>query len=96
MDRRELLTRLVGATFFAGTSTMVGERAEAGAHQKRAPITYPPSDPTLFAEIDAVLARTEAIWTAQEWWRLPEEIWDRDDPTPIYVAEEVLEDVLGE
>ena len=34
-------------------------------------------DPKLLAEIDAVLKRTEEIWLAQEWWRLPEEVWDR-------------------
>jgi hypothetical protein len=58
-------------------------------------IGYPPSDPDLFASIDAVLKHTEEIWLAQEWWRLPEEIWDREDPTPIYIAEELYNVMVG-
>jgi len=92
-NRRVLLTQIVGATLMAGLAT--SQKAGAGAHERRKPIGYPPSDPKLYAEIDAVLKRTEAIWNSQEWWRLPEEIWDRDDPNPIYVAEELYDVMIG-
>jgi len=58
-------------------------------------IPYPPCDEKLKAEIDAVLVRTEQIWNRQEWWRLPEEIWDREDSAPIYVAEELFDVMVG-
>lgn len=58
-------------------------------------IPYPPCDEKLLAEIDAVLQRTEQIWNRQEWWRLPEEIWDREDSAPIYVAEELFDVMIG-
>jgi hypothetical protein len=58
-------------------------------------IPYPPCDEKLKAEIDAVLVRTEQIWNRQEWWRLPTEIWDREDETPIYVAEELFDVMVG-
>lgn len=58
-------------------------------------LPYPPCDEKLKAEIDAVLRRTEQIWNRQEWWRLPEEIWDREDSTPIYVAEELFDVMVG-
>ena len=93
IDRRTL-AYLVGSMFAAGTA-MTAE-AVAGNHTRAmAKPEYPPSDPTLFAEIDAVLKRTEEIWLAQEWWRLPTEIWDREDPTPIYVAEELYDVMIG-
>jgi hypothetical protein len=56
---------------------------------------YPPCDERLRGEIDAVLRRTEEIWNAQEWWKLPEEIWDRSDPNPMYVAEELYDVLIG-
>lgn len=58
-------------------------------------IPYPPCDERLKAEIDAVLVRTEQIWNRQEWWRLPTEIWDKDDPAPVYVAEELFDVMVG-
>lgn len=96
MDRRTL-ARLLGGMFAAGTALTTGARARNHTSEAtgRSRPEYPPSDPTLFAEIDAVLQRTEAIWLAQEWWRLPEEIWDREDPTPIYVAEELYDVMVG-
>ena len=84
----------IGFLMAMGSLTTMNTAA-AGAHKARAPTVYPPSDPELFAEIDAVLKRTEEIWLAQEWWRLPDEIWDREDPTPIYVAEELYDVMVG-
>ena len=45
---------------------------------------------TLTAEIEAVLEQTAAIWNSQEFHRLVE-VWDRDDPEPWYVPEEIPE-----
>ena len=94
MSRRDLMMRLAGVTLL-GSATAVIRDADAGGHTMPDFIGYPPSDPTLFKEIDAVLKRTEAIWLSQEWWRLPEEIWDREDPTPIYIAEELYNVMVG-
>ncbi len=92
-DRRELLSRALGAALLGG---MAMNSASGGAHKAAGmPVTYPPCDPKLLAEIDGVLKRTEEIWLAQEWWRLPDEIWDRDDPTPMYVAEELYDVMIG-
>lgn len=92
-DRRELMSRALGAALLGG---MVMNSASGGAHKAAGmPVTYPPCDPKLLAEIDGVLKRTEEIWLAQEWWRLPDEIWDRDDPTPMYVAEELYDVMIG-
>jgi hypothetical protein len=92
-DRRELMARALGAALLGG---MAMNSASGGAHKAAGtPLTYPPCDPKLLAEIDAVLKRTEEIWLAQEWWRLPEEVWDRDDPTPMYVAEELYNVMIG-
>ena len=92
LNRREVLATIVGATLLAGAASS----ASAGSHNTRsAPLTYPPADEKLLAEIDAVLKRTEEIWNAQEWWRLPAEIWDRQDPTPMYVAEELYDVMIG-
>lgn len=92
-DRRELMARALGAALLGG---MAMNSASGGAHKAAGtPVTYPPCDPKLLAEIDTVLKRTEEIWLAQEWWRLPEEIWDRDDPTPMYVAEELYDVMIG-
>ncbi len=82
LSRRELMSRLAMVMLLTGAST-ASEKVRAGGHTMPEFIGYPPSDPDLFASIDAVLKRTEEIWLAQEWWRLPEEIWDREDPTPI-------------
>ena len=94
LSRRDLMTRLAGITLL-GSATLVMDEAKAGGHTMPEFIGYPPSDPELFAEINAVLERTEQIWLSQEWWRLPEEIWDREDPTPIYVAEELYNVMVG-
>jgi hypothetical protein len=92
--RRALLARLAFATLLGGMTA--SEEAPAGNHLKPGEVvTYPPCDPQLKAEIDAVLQRTEAIWNSQEWWRLPTEIWDREDPTPMYVAEELYDVMIG-
>ena len=94
ISRRDLMTRLAGIMLLTGASTG-SEKVAAGGHTMPEFIGYPPSDPQLFREIDAVLKRTEQIWLSQEWWRLPEEIWDREDPTPIYVAEELYNVMVG-
>jgi hypothetical protein len=94
VSRRELMTRLAAMTLLGSTTLVIG-KADAAGHTMPDGIAYPPSDPELFAQINAVLQRTEAIWNAQEWWRLPEEIWDREDPTPIYVAEELYNVMIG-
>lgn len=41
-----------------------------------------------YAEIEAVLKQTEAIWNSQQFHRL-KEVWDADDPEPWYVPEEI-------
>jgi hypothetical protein len=94
LSRRELMTRIAGITLL-GSATAVISEAKAGGHTMPDSVPYPPSDPELFAAIDKVLKRTEEIWLSQEWWRLPEEIWDREDPTPIYVAEELYSVMVG-
>lgn len=73
----------------------MNEQKEKSAGIAATSTLYPACDSNLLAEIDAVLKRTEEIWLAQEWWRLPEEIWDRDDPTPMYVAEERYDVMIG-
>ena len=94
LSRRDLMMRLAGVTLL-GSSTLKISDARAGGHTMPESIGYPPSDPELFKAIDAVLSKTEQIWNLQEWWRLPEEIWDREDPTPIYVAEELYNVMVG-
>lgn len=94
ISRRDLMTRFAGVMLLAGSSAG-SLPAHAGAHSSPKNISYPPSDPELFKAINAVLARTEEIWNTQEWWRLPTEIWDREDPTPIYVAEELYDVMVG-
>ena len=94
LSRRDLMMRLAGVTLL-GSSTLKISDASAGGHTMPESIGYPPSDPELFKAIDAVLSKTEQIWNLQEWWRLPEEIWDREDPTPIYVAEELYNVMVG-
>jgi len=91
---RRNLARLALATL-VGSTPLVSGPIQAGAHTAKGPITYPPSDPELFKAIDSVLRKTREIWNAQEWWRLPTEIWDREDPTPIYVAEELYDVMVG-
>ena len=69
-DRRALMARALGAVLLGG---MAMNSASGGAHKAAGtPVTYPPCDPKLLAELDAVLKRTEEIWLAQEWWRLPD------------------------
>ncbi len=41
-----------------------------------------------YAEIEAVLKQTEAIWNSQQFHRL-KEVWDTDDSEPWYVPEEI-------
>lgn len=94
LNRREVLATFVTATLLAGAASTASAGSHSGAGRNTR-VKYPPSDPKLFAEIDAVLKRTEAIWEAQEWWRLPDEIWDRQDPTPMYVAEELYDVMIG-
>ena len=93
VQRRDLLIKSLLVSFLTAGATT--PRADAGSHLRAKDFEYPPSEPKLFAAIDAVLQRTEAIWNAQEWWRLPEEIWDRQDPSPIYVAEELYDVMVG-
>lgn len=97
LSRRAMLARAVGALLAgaagAGAAHATSHHTGGEASRRRAP--YPPCDPKLLGEIDAVLRRTEAIWNSQEWWRLPVEIWDREDPTPMYVAEELYDVMIG-
>lgn len=97
LDRRDMMALALGTALL--TSLKSGS-LEAGSHftgedGQRPDFSYPPDDPQLHAEIDAVLKRTEEIWNSQEWWRLPEEIWDREDPFPMYVAEELYDVMIG-
>ncbi len=98
MDRREMIARFVAATFFTGSmaaNTVHADNNDGGSGRQSKKPAYPPAEPKLLGEIDAVLKHTEQIWNAQEWWRLPDEIWDREDPTPIYVAEELYDVMVG-
>jgi hypothetical protein len=105
LDRRDLFASALGSLLLASAA---GAAAPAGAAQpaegskippwfrnRQPTVGYPPCDERLRGEIDAVLKRTEEIWNAQEWWKLPEEIWDRDDPSPMYVAEELYDVMVG-
>jgi hypothetical protein len=94
LNRREVLATFVSATLLAGAASPAAAQSDDNK-RRSARTTYPPSDPKLFKEIDAVLKHTEEIWAAQEWWRLPDEIWDREDTSPIYVAEELYDVMVG-
>ena len=98
IERREFLARVMGVTLVGAAAW--GSQASAGMHTSiglgpDGKPNYPADDPKLHAEIDAVLKRTKEIWALQEWWRLPQEIWDREDPTPMYVAEELRHVMIG-
>ena len=100
MDRRALARLISAMTLGAGALAMAAPAAASNHTQgdmgrATGDIEYPPDDPVLHGEIDAVLKRTEEIWNSQEWWRLPTEIWDREDPSPIYVAEELYDVMVG-
>jgi hypothetical protein len=106
IDRRELFaTALAGLLASAAVPAAEAAASAAGCSEgtaqpawyrdKNKDGSYPPCDEKLRAEIDAVLRRTEALWNAQEWWKLPEEVWDRDDPSPMYVAEELYDVMIG-
>jgi hypothetical protein len=94
LSRREVLATLFSATLLTGAGSTASAQSEKSDDRGSA-IKYPPADAKLLAEIDSVLKRTEEIWSAQEWWRLPDEIWDRQDPTPMYVAEELYDVMIG-
>ncbi len=98
VERREFLAQVMGVTLIGAAAWSSG--ASAGMHTTAGlgpdgKPNYPPADPVLLAEINAVLKRTEEIWALQEWWRLPQEIWDREDPTPMYIAEELRYVMIG-
>jgi hypothetical protein len=93
LDRRDLFAGALGALLIAGAAQ--GADTQPWYRDKAKEGVYPPCDEKLRAEIDAVLKRTEAIWNAQEWWRLPDEVWDRDDASPMYVAEELYDVMIG-
>lgn len=106
VGRRAFLTRAAFASLLSGfgatasgalPDSFPGIPSAADGTNGLAPkrIPYPPCDERLKAEIDAVLRRTEQIWNRQEWWRLPTEIWDREDQVPIYVAEELYDVMIG-
>jgi len=48
----------------------------------------------LHTEIDAILKKTEECWNSQNWHHMIE-LWDEDDPEPIYVAEELYQPMIG-
>ena len=73
-ERRQFLARVMGVTLMGAAAWSSG--ASAGMHTSAGlgpdgKAVYPPADPKLLAEIDAVLKRTEEIWALQERWRLP-------------------------
>jgi hypothetical protein len=72
LDRRQAMQMTLGGIAGLGT---IGFSSAANADD-------------LYAEIDAVLKRTESIWNSQEFHRL-KEVWDADDPEPWYVPEEI-------
>ena len=97
LDRRGMMALALGTALLASAKPRI---AQGTSHFREGDedsggLEYPPDDPVLHKEIDAVLQRTEQIWNAQEWWRLPEEIWDREDPAPMYVAEELYDVMIG-
>ena len=77
VDRRLLMQGSFGA--FAGLAAF-GTDANAQ--------TQGDADPEVFAEIDAVLKRTEELFNSQQSIK---GLWDEDDPSPYYIAEEVRE-----
>lgn len=99
LDRRDLFTGALGTLLMAGIAGAAeskdGKGLPAWYRNKAKEGVYPPCDEKLRGEIDAVLTRTEELWNAQEWWKLPEEIWDREDPSPMYVAEELYDVMIG-
>lgn len=102
VDRRDLFAGALGTLLMAaatGASAQTGAKPSAkGPADHCAPKkegVYPPCDEKLRAEIDKVLKRTEQLWNTQEWWKLPEEVWDRTDPSPMYVAEELYDVMIG-
>ena len=102
LDRRELFAGALGTLLAAGAAGAAespekggGKSLPAWYRDKAKEGVYPPCDEKLRGEIDAVLRRTEELWNAQEWWKLPEEIWDRDDANPLYVAEELYDVMIG-
>jgi hypothetical protein len=99
LDRRDLFGSALGALLLAGAAGAAesgpAKKSPAGHCDETKEGVYPPCDEKLRAEIDAVLRRTEQLWNAQEWWKLPEEVWDRDDPSPMYVAEELYDVMIG-
>ena len=48
----------------------------------------------LNAEIETVLQQAAELWNTQDYGRL-KELWDNDDPEPIYHAEEQQDWVIG-
>ena len=92
-ERREL-AQMAGAMLLAGAVLSSG-KAEAGGHNMGELPDFPPSDPVLYKEIDAVLKKTEELYNKQEWWRLGQEVWDREDPLPVFAAEELYKVMVG-
>jgi hypothetical protein len=100
LDRRDLFAGALGGLLMAqALSASAADGKKEGQpfwyRDKIKEGVYPPCDPELRGEIDAVLKRTEELWNAQEWWKLPDEIWDRNDANPMYVAEELYDVLIG-
>jgi len=102
LDRRELFATALGTLLASGAAgagvaqpAADGQGLPAWYRDKNKEAVYPPCDDKLRAEIDAILKRTADLWNAQEWWKLPEEIWDREDASPMYVAEELYDVMIG-
>jgi hypothetical protein len=106
IDRRDMLASAFGA-LLAGAAASPVAASPADEHRDAHPNllldrddkqkngVYPPCDPALKAEIEAVLKRTAELWNAQEWGKIPHEIWDREDASPMYVAEELYDVIIG-
>lgn len=89
LGRRQAVAALLALGSMAGpTGAAAGGHGGAG----RTGLRQDPSGAAagLYAEIDAVLKQTEAIWNSQQFHRL-KEVWDADDPEPWYVPEEIKE-----
>ncbi len=81
VDRRLLMQGSFGA--FAGLAAFATDlhaQDSSGA------------DAEAYAEIDAILKKTEELYNTQQ---SVKEIWDEEDPNPFYVAEELREPIVG-
>lgn len=52
-------------------------------------------DPKVKAEIEAVIHDMAGRWAADTWTSIPDDLWDPDEPTPMYLAEEQAGWLIG-